>query len=67
MNIIMKQNKFDTDMVELYTKNKEYLIAVAHIDNFSELLNNSYDEIVALFYEGGGLTLELKIKEEIIK
>jgi len=63
MDIIAKRNKFDTEMIEIYTKDKEYLITVAHIDNFSELLNDYYNEhINDWFYDE--VTLELKIKED---
>ena len=56
MKITLRQNKTDTNMIEMWSKigNMPYLMAVAHVDNFTDLVDH-LDEL------DGETVVEMKV------
>jgi len=61
MMLIARQHKIDQDQVELFTDNKRWLFALAHIDHFSDL------GITDRFHDGEEIILEITAQEEVLR
>ena len=63
MEITLRRNRHDPNTIEawgqLFPKSTNYLLWIAHEDVFTQLVENSLDEITE-----EGITVEMKIKEE---
>ena len=57
MKIIAKQNVVDSDMIEMYSEDKKYMLAIIHIDCFEGRMRER-------LHNGEELTLTLEIEGE---
>jgi len=55
MKVKAMLNEHDTDIVELYTADMKYFVAMFHVDNL-----HVYDQHVAKKLERGAVNMELK-------